>query len=398
MSHNEGFEKAYSPFHLRHLRLRNRFLKTATYEGMYDDGLPSERLISHHSAVAAGGVAMTTVAYGAVNAHGRTHEKQMYMHEAVVPGLTALTESVHTQGGAASLQLTHCGFFSKDKTLKSSELLAPSRLLNLYGFFNGLIFSHAMTAGDIRHMTDEFAAAAALAVRCGFDAVEIHMGHGYLLSQFLSPRINRRRDSYGGTLSNRLRFPLEVLTAVREAVGEKAVVLCKINMSDDFRGGLTVEDAIEVARNLEKAGADALVLSGGYTSRTPFFLMRGDVPLKEMIAAEPDIPYKLALALFGSFIIKKYPFTKNYFLSLARQIRQAVTMPLVYVGGAVSSEGIRHIMDEGFDLVALGRALIHDPDFIQKMKEGPTYVSPCNHCNICVAEMDRGGVRCVLNI
>ncbi len=252
------------------------------------------------------------------------------------------------------------------------------------------------TPEDLNSVRHDFARSAALAVEAGFDAVEIHLGHGYLLSQFLSPKFNRRRDKYGGSLENRLRFPMEVIESVRSAVKDGVPVLCKINLSDGFRGGLGIAEAVEVARALEAAGVDALVLSGGFTSKTPFYLMRGDVPLREMIQAEKQWQHKAAFAVFGKMIIRKYPFSENFFLPLAREIRAAVKMPLVYLGGAVSSEGIARVFDEGFDMVALGRALIHDPDFILKIAENPDHVSACNHCNICVAEMDKNGVRCVI--
>jgi len=193
-----------------------------------------------------------------------------------------------------------------------------------------------------------------------------------------------------------MRFPLEVVNAVRQAVGDGVPVLCKINLSDGFRGGLQIRDSILLAQALEKAGVDALVLSGGFTSKTPFYLLRGDVPLWEMIKAEKKWQHKAAYAVFGKFILGKYKFEENFFLPLARQIREAVKIPLVYLGGVVSSRGVAEAMNSGFDLIAIGRALIHDPDFILSVAKDPLHASGCNHCNVCVAEMDRNGVRCVL--
>jgi 2,4-dienoyl-CoA reductase-like NADH-dependent reductase (Old Yellow Enzyme family) len=388
--------KAFAPIRLRKLELRNRFIKTATNEGMWIDGLPSKQLADHHSRLAQGGVALTTVAYGAVHPDGRTHETQMYMRPEVVPGLKALTDGVHRHGGAASIQLTHCGFFTNNRQVSGKRPVAPGRIINNYGLLSGIFYSRSMTTDDLRLTTDDFSRSARLAVEAGFDAVEIHMGHGYLLSQFLSPRFNWRKDEYGGSPENRMRFPLEVVESVRKAVGEDFPILCKINLSDGFKGGLEIRETVEIARRLEQAGVDALLLSGGFTSKTPFYLLRGDVPLGEMIKAEKQLQHKAAFALFGRFIIGKYPFSENFFLPLALQIRQAIKMPLVYLGGVVSAQGIDQVMKEGFDLLAAGRALIHDPDFVLKIKEDTLHVSPCNHCNICVAEMDRGGVRCVL--
>jgi 2,4-dienoyl-CoA reductase-like NADH-dependent reductase (Old Yellow Enzyme family) len=389
-------QKAFTSIKLRNLTLRNRFIKTATNEGMWTDGLPSPALIEHHARLARGGVGMTTVAYGAVNPDGRTNETQMVMRPEVVPGLKQLTDKVHGNGGAASIQLTHCGFFTNNRLVTNKRPIAPSRIINNYGLLSGIYWSRPMTNDQLLMTRDDFARSAHIAIDAGFDAVEIHMGHGYLLSQFLSPPYNRRKDEYGGSLENRMRFPLEVVEAVRNAIGEDVPILCKINLTDGFKGGLDINDAVEIAKKLEQAGVDALVLSGGFTSKTPFYLLRGEVPLREMIKAERQIRHKAAFAIFGRFIIGKYNFTENFFLQTALEIRKAVGMPLVYLGGVISSRGIEEIMDAGFEMVAVGRALINDPDFVLKISENDQHISPCNHCNVCVAEMDRGGVRCVI--
>ena len=389
-------QRAYTSFQLRGLELKNRFIKTATYEGMCNNGRPTQQLIDFHARNAIGEIALTTVAYGAVNPDGRTHEDQMYLHTGIAEPLNDLTDAVHDAGGKASIQLTHCGFFSRNKNIKGKRPLGPSRILNAYGIMSGLAFSKAMTINDIHQTAMDFANAAVFSRNAGFDAVEIHMGHGYLLSQFLTPGINKRNDNYGGSLEKRMRLSLEVITETRQAVGEDFPIIVKLNLSDGFKEGLTIEDSIEVAKALEQSGVDALVLSGGYTSKTPFYLMRGEIPVWDMTKVEKNILQKIAIGSFGRLIIRKYAFTENFFMPLARQVRKAVKMPLVYVGGVVSKSGIEEVMTENFDMIALGRALIHDPDFILKIKDGTIEKSECNQCNICVAEMDRNGVRCVL--
>jgi 2,4-dienoyl-CoA reductase-like NADH-dependent reductase (Old Yellow Enzyme family) len=386
----------FIPISLRSLQLRNRFIKTATYEGMCEKGMPTQHLIDHHARLAQGGVALTTMAYGAVNADARTHGEQMYLNKGVMPKLAELTAAVHANGGAAALQLTHCGYFTQNSTVTGRKPYAPSRIFNKYGLFKGLFFSREMSQAELDITRNDFAHSSLMAKNAGFDAVEIHMGHGYLLSQFLSPFTNRRTDRYGGDIHGRSRYPLEVVEAVRQAVGESYPILCKINLDDGFHGGLTLDDTIIFARELEQAGVDALVMSGGFTSKTPFYLMRGEVPWWHMVRAERNVPTRIAMALFSRIIIQKYTFEENFFLPMAKRVRQVVDMPLAYLGGVVSGEGVEYLMSEGFDMVAIGRALIHDPDFILKIKEDLKHVSPCNHCNICVAEMDRGGVRCVL--
>jgi len=359
-------------------------------------GLPSRALVEHHCELARGGVGMTTVAYCAVSPHGRTFAEQMYMREEAVVPLAALVEEVHAYGAAVSLQLGHCGYFSRNTELPGRRSLGPSRLLNPYGLLSGIPFSREMTARDIEEVACQFADAAERAVRAGFDAVELHLGHGYLLSQFLSPATNLRRDQYGGSIGNRLRVPLLVLERVRDAVGSRCAVIAKTNLRDGFRGGLEIDDAVEVCRALEAGGVDAIELTGGFTSRTPFYLFRGAAPLEEMIAAEKSRAQRLALRFFGKSVVREYPFEEMYFLDLARTVRAAVKVPLILLGGMLSAGNLETAMREGFDFVAMGRALLADPDLIARFEAGTAERSRCISCNKCVAESDRAGVRCVL--
>jgi 2,4-dienoyl-CoA reductase-like NADH-dependent reductase (Old Yellow Enzyme family) len=372
-------------------------IKTATYEGMSPGGIPSEALLNHHRELAAGGVGMTTVAYCSVSPNGRTFSEQMFMREEILPQLRRLTDAVHAEGAAASIQLGHCGTFSKNEQLTIPRPLGPSFRINSYGIASGMFFAAAMTEADIAATVEEFGVAAALAVEAGFDAVEIHLGHGYLLSQFLCPAVNRRRDQYGGSLENRLRLPVAVLQRVRAAVGAETAVLAKTNLRDGFNGGLELDDAVGVARRLEGEGVDAIVLSGGFTSRTPLYLLRGGRPLKEMIEVDPSRLQRLALRLFGPFLVRAYPFEEMFFLEQARKVREAVQLPLVLLGGIVSLDNIETAMEEGFEFVAMGRALIADPTLVRDMDQGGVRRTRCDACNKCIAEMDRDGVRCVLD-
>jgi len=222
------------------------------------------------------------------------------------------------------------------------------------------------------------------------------MGHGYLLSQFLSPYTNRRKDKYGGHIENRARFPLAVFKAVKEAVGKSFPVLVKLNLSDGFKGGFTEEDCIYVSGKLNSLGCDALVLSGGFTSKTPFYLMRGEVPLKGMIENGDSLAERLTMKLFGPFIVKKYEYKPNFFLNQAKKIKSKVYIPIAYLGGVDSAKGMIEIQKEGFDFIALARPLIHDSNFLLKIRNKEIEKTACNRCNECVVEMDRGGVRCVI--
>lgn len=377
------------------LCLRNRVVKSATYEGMSPGGHPSPALTAHHVGLARGGVGMTTVAYAAVCEEGRTFAGQLVLDADRVQALLSLTDAVHEEGAAASIQLGHCGFFSRIRHPDGRSPAGPSAAFNRYGALVGVPFARAMGAGEIDATAAAFAAAARSAREAGFDAVEVHLGHGYLLSQFLSPALNRRRDEWGGCSEARLRFPLRVVRAVREAAGPGLAVLVKTNLDDGIRGGLRIEESIEIHRALEREGVDAAVMSGGVTSRTPFFLMRGEVPLRAMVQVEHDRLQRLALRLFAPLVLRAWPWEELFFRDLALRVRAAVRMPLALLGGVASAAGMARAMDDGFDLVALGRALIAEPDLVSRIAAGEDWASSCDHCNLCVAEMDRQGVRCV---
>jgi 2,4-dienoyl-CoA reductase-like NADH-dependent reductase (Old Yellow Enzyme family) len=390
------FERAFEEKKLGRsgLLLKNVFIRSAAYEGMLTDGLPNQDLTNHHVDMARGSVALTTVSYGAVSSDGRTFNSQMYIHEQSLARLKELADAVHTAGGKVSMQLTHCGYFSKNRDIRRP--LAPSRVFNAYGFLSGIAFSRAMNREDMQRIAGDFARAASRLKEIGFDAVEIHMGHGYLLSQFLSPRTNKRKDAYGGPIENRARFPLEVVEAVRTLLGKTFPVLVKLNLSDGFRGGFSLEDCKYVSRALEEKDCTAIVLSGGFTSITPFYLMRGSVPLWGMIGNGSNLAEKITMALLGPFIIKRYKFSPNFFLKQANEIRKVVKLPLAYLGGVDSRQGIEEILDAGFDFIAMARVLIHDPEFLSKLKADLIEKTECNRCNKCVVEMDRGGLTCVL--
>jgi 2,4-dienoyl-CoA reductase-like NADH-dependent reductase (Old Yellow Enzyme family) len=314
------------------------------------------------------------------------------MRKEALPGLRRLTDAVHAEGAAACVQLGHAGWFANPRA-SGLPALAPSRVFSPYG----MGFPRAATPADLGNLRDAYAESARLALEAGFDCLEIHMGHGYLLSQFLAPYTNRRRDAYGGSIENRARFPREVAKAVREAVGDRAAITAKLNMEDGFARGLSAEDGVAVARMLEADGAlDALQLTGGFTGRTPMFLMRGDVPIEEMIAAERSALRRLGLRLFAPSIVKPYRFEEAFFLPAARRVRAAVRMPLMLLGGVTRLDTMRAAMGEGFDFVAMARALLFDPDLVQRYRGAAAGASGCTHCNRCMTAMERGGTRCVL--
>jgi 2,4-dienoyl-CoA reductase-like NADH-dependent reductase (Old Yellow Enzyme family) len=388
----------FEPATIGRVRVRNRVIKAATFEGMSPSGIASGALVAFHQRLARGGVGLTTVAYCAVSEHARTFPNQLWLRPESCSVLRDLVQAVHAEGGAAALQLAHAGMFSKLRGAGGRAPRGASFAWNAYGASAGLPFARAMDERDVQGVIDDFARSAGAAAELGFDAVELHFGHGYLLSQFLSPATNRRRDEWGGSPENRRRLPLAVAERVRRAVGDRIAVVVKTNSSDGFAGGLDVDEAVEVARAIEASGhVDLIVPSGGFTSKTPFYLLRGGLPLARMAAAQPDLLSRTAMRVLGRAIVRPFPFEEAFFLPLARRMRAAVRMPLALLGGLVSRETIGRAREEGFDFVALGRALIADPDLVVRMQRGELERTRCNACNECVAEMDLGGVRCVLD-
>ena len=245
-----------------------------------------------------------------------------------------------------------------------------------------------MKPSEITAMAKAFGQAVHLAREAGMDAVEIHAGHGYLISQFLSPYTNHRKDEYGGSLQNRMRFMKMCMDEVMKAAGQDMAVLVKINMRDGFKGGMELDETLEVARTLQnECGAHALILSGGFVSRAPMYVMRGSMPIHTMTHYMPFGWLPLGVKMAGRFMIPSEPFKEAYFLEDALKFRAALKMPLVYVGGLISREKIDEVLNDGFEFVSMARALLNDPSFVNKMKEDEHARCDCGHSNYCIARM-----------
>lgn len=387
----------FDPGRLGPIELRNRVIKSATYEGMSPGGVPGDALVDFHATLARGGVGMTTVAYCAVHRDGRTFPDQLWMRDEVVPRLARLTAAVHEHGAKASIQLAHCGFFSKLRRADGGPPRGPSPTLNVYGLAAGLPYARAMHSAEIEAVPGVFADAAGMAREAGFDAVELHLGHGYLLSQFISPATNHRTDAWGGSLEGRMKLPLAVVRAVRERVGDALAVLAKLNTSDGFRGGLEIEEAVASAAMLDEAGIDGIITSGGTTTRSPLFLMRGERPLEQMIQVEKSALQRWVLRLFGPAVLRAFPFEETFFRDAGLRILERVSTEVILLGGVVSRQNLERAMADGFGFVQMGRALIADPDLVDRLQRREVERTRCNACNQCVAAMDAGGVRCVLD-
>ena len=350
------------------MSLANRFVRSATWEGLATtDGACTNRLTDMMVNLAEGGVGLIITGHSYVSREGQAGPWQLGIHEdAMLPGLTQMTDAVHRSGGKICSQLAHAGAEAAAQ-LSAMEAIAPSMLLA-----HGKAMCREMSKEDIDRVVHAFGDAAARAKRSGFDAVELHAAHGYLLSQFLSPLTNRRTDEYGGTLTNRGRMTLEVLRSVRHAVGPDYPVLIKVNAEDFAEGGFSVEDMLELSAMLEKEGIDAIEMSGGTGGEASKYH-----PVRFGTIAEEN---------------------EAYYRDAALRFKQSVRVPLILVGGIRSPEVAERLVADGTaDYVALSRPLICEPDLVNRWKNGDTTKSACVSDNRCFKPIMSGeGLRCLL--
>ena len=353
---------------------------------------PSQDLFNYHTAVARGGIGMTTVAYASVNRSGVSFAGQLWMRDEIIPELKRLTDAIHAEGAKASIQLGHCGNMTHFYTCGGIPVGASTGF-NLYS----PTFVRALKKKEILALVEDFGKAVDLARQAGFDCVEIHAGHGYLISQFLSPYTNHRHDEYGGPLENRMLFMRQVITKVMEVAGNDMAVVVKTNMYDGFRSGMQVPECIEVAKELERLGVHALVLTAGFVSKAPMEVMHGAMPLKTMTHYMNPWRFwwlKIGVRLFGRIMVPTVPFKEAYFLDTAKQFRKELKMPLIYVGGLISKEKMEEALSEGFVALQMARALVNDTDFVNKLKNGETTRSACKHSNYCIGRMYTLEMKC----
>ena len=380
----------FTPAQIGPVTLRNRTIRSAAFEGMGKDNNPTQALKDYHVAVAKGGVGMTTLAYAGICRSALSFKSQIWLRPEIVGSLKDITDEIHAQGAKASIQIGHCGNMTHRSTAGCTPVGASSGF-NLYS----PTIVRGLRKDELKEIARNFGDAVRLARDSGFDCVEVHAGHGYLISQFLSPYTNHRRDEYGGSLENRMKFMHECMDEVMKAAEDDMGVLVKINMNDGFKSGLQEDDCLIVAKALEQTGAHALVLSGGFVSKAPMYVMRGRMPIHTMTHYMDQAWLKYSVRMFGGMMVPGHDFKPLYFLDQARMFRKELKMPLVYVGGVVSREDADKIIDtEGFEFLQMGRALLNDPDFVNKMAKDVKHKSECEHLNYCIARMYSREMAC----
>ena len=382
----------FTPVKIGPVTLRNRVIRSAAFENMAYGNRPSQDLYDYHTAVSRGGVGMTTLAYASVSRSGLSFDGQLWMREEIVPDLRKITDAVHAEGAKVSIQLGHCGNMTHRSTCGCTPVGASSGF-NLYS----PTFVRGLRKDEIYALVEDFGKSVNLAREAGFDCVEIHAGHGYLISQFLSPYTNHRRDEFGGSLDNRMRFMRLVMTKVLQEARDDMGVVVKMNMHDGFRRGMQTPECLEVAKELERLGVHALVLSAGFVSKAPMEVMRGAMPLKTL-AHYMDVRkfwwLKAGIGLAGRLMIPTVPYSEGYFLEEAKKFREAVNLPLIYVGGLISRSKMEEVLAAGFQGLQMARALVHDTDFVNKLHRGELECSGCRHSNYCIGRMYTLEMKC----
>ncbi len=350
------------------MSLDNRFVRSATWEGLASqEGSVTPGLTDKMVELAKGGVGLIITGYTFVSRDGQSSSRQLAVYDDhFVPGLKDMVHSVHSAGGKIALQLVHGGSFSISK-LTGMETVGPSDVIK-----DGNTVSHALTTKDIGGMISAFTQAALRAKHAGFDAVQIHAAHGFLISQFLSSALNRRSDEYGGVLANRARFLMEISRSVRKVVGREYPILVKLNSEDFLDSGLTRDESVQIAIMLQEASVDSIEYSGG-TVASPEKLMPPRPGLLK--SAEDEVYYREA----------------------ARLYKQKVKIPLMLVGGIRSYEVADELVKKGTsDYISMSRPLICEPGLIKRWQAGDRRKAECISCNSCFGPPSEGkGFYCV---
>jgi 2,4-dienoyl-CoA reductase-like NADH-dependent reductase (Old Yellow Enzyme family) len=355
----------FEPGHIAGLELKNRLVRSATAERMCDeDGRPEQAMIDLYADLARGGVGLIVTGHAFVHESGKAHSTMTGVHrDDLVPSLRALSEVVHRESGdkrsGVVMQISHAGRQTSEETIGRTPL-APSPLPRVRGGPR----PQELTEAEVVELIAAFGRAAGRAKEAGFDGVQLHGAHGYLINQFCSPATNWRRDRWGGSIARRLRFLEEVAAAVRDEVGGDYPLLIKLGIQDSVRDGLTLDDGIEIVRHLADWGIDAVEIScgiGGTSSR------------KDILRPEHEA----------------------YFLPQARRAREATDLPLILVGGMRSLAVMESILEEGTaDFISMSRPLIREPDLPNQWREGRTEPAACISCNNCWPGPGEYGVAC----
>ena len=384
--------------HIKEMELKNRLVRSATHEAMSDkNGFPEKALFKLYERLAKGGVGLIITGFAFVARDEICHYKgtQGIDSEEHIPTYRELVKHVHENGAKIAMQIAHCGRQTTSEIIGTEEPIAPSPVKEKTLF----VMPREMTEEDIERIIEAFAQASRRVKESGFDAVQIHGAHGYLINQFLCPHTNRRKDRWGGSIDNRIRIVFEIYNRCRKQVGDEFPILIKINGYDTMKRGLRLEESTVMAQLMCEMGFDGIEVSCGIKEDN-FSTLRGDVPV-EAILDDWDIYkrknpiYRSFMRHFGRRIVNPPPFSEAYNLESVKAIKANVDIPVFLVGGLINPRTMEEIIENGdADYISLSRALIADPDFPEKIRSGSREPSRCIHCNLCLGYLTKRSLHC----
>lgn len=380
------------------MTLNNRIIRSATHEGLSDDsGRPTEALIRKYEQLATGGVGAIITGYAGIMPNGKSPSLNMTMIDAndKIEAFEKMVKRVHALETPIILQIAHCGRQTRSK-ITGYPTVAPSPIRDW--MFNEER-PHELTENEILEIIRRFAEAVERGKRAGFDGVELHLAHGYLLASFLSPHMNKRHDRWGGTTENRFRIVREILKQARERVGDYPI-LAKINAFEKSGDGMKTDEAVQIAKLLEACGCDAIEVSSGIIE-DGFWFARGDFPYEIIVNDNyfrlkniPGFLRPLIKPVLKRRLESPRPYSL-YNLDSAQQIKKQVGIPVIVVGGIRKLAEIEDIIENNrCDFVSLARPFIIEPNIVNKFKEGKQQESKCIDCNFCLIGIDARPFRC----
>ena len=367
------------------MELKNRLVRSATYEGMADEnGFPTEDLFELYKRLAQGGVGLIITGLSFVSRDGKIDAMNGIDSDEHIPKYKELVDLVHENDSKIAMQIAHCGRQTTADMIKTKPL-APSAVKDK-AF---LTKPREMTEQDIERIIESFGEASRRVKESNFDAVQLHGAHGYLINEFLCPHTNRRKDKWGGSIENRMRFAEEIYHLCREKVGDNFPILIKISVYDNMKNGLKKEEGVIMAEMMADMGFDGIEVSCGI-AEDGNSAVRGDMPIDAILETMPmyknkNLLFHYVMRHFGEKIIKPVPFTQAYSRGSAKEIKSKINIPVFLVGGMIDPKVMEDVVEKGdADYISLSRALINNPKFPNKIREGSRELSKCIHCNLCL--------------
>ncbi len=383
--------KVFEPFELAGITFPNRIIRSATFEGIADEkGKPSDQLLKKYEALAKGGVGGIITGFIGVGQQGKASSNMVMLNEAGnIEVLKKLMNRMHELGTPVIAQLNHCGGQSKEESAHM-PIVAPSKISDYK--------AREMTKAEILEVIEEFVQGIKNAKEAGFDGVQIHMSHGYLLSEFVSPRMNRRNDEWGGSTENRFRIVKMIFEKARKEVGDYPLIV-KVNGYEPLKNGMTIEESVKIAKLLEQVGCDGIEVSNG-TLKAGMATIRGQVPWRMIVAQNeklnkmPEFAKKFVGVIANKAVPQPQP--KNlYNLEAAMAIKKAVNIPVILVGGITKLEEIEDIINnDKFVAVSMCRPFIIEPDIVNKFKTKKQTQTKCIQCNFCIIGCEKSPLKC----